>query len=108
MLQKAFMAGGEGGWGGGSDNKNPAQTSSTCRKTSMYTSAYTDQPRPQGFSLKKFFKGKALGTRLYTDNYRQFLIKIKYICDSGSLSFNFVISKIDVEQLATIKEHQEM
>ena len=22
------------------------------------------QPRPQGFSLKKFFKGKALGTRL--------------------------------------------
>ena len=28
MLQKVFMAGGEGGWeGGGSDNKNPAQTS---------------------------------------------------------------------------------
>ena len=29
--------------------------------------ARNDQPRPQGFSLKKIFKGKALGTRLRND-----------------------------------------
>ena len=38
---------------------------------------YFDQPRPQGFSLKKwvaphpFFKGKALGTRLYFDTWKR-------------------------------------
>ena len=31
--------------------------------------------------------------------YRQFLIKTKYICDSGLLSFNFGgVCKIDVQQ----------
>ena len=27
--------------------------------------SFRQQPRPQGFSLKKYFKGKALGTRLF-------------------------------------------
>ena len=36
--------------------------------------------------------------------YRQFLIKIKYICDSGSLSFNFGgVCKIDIQQTSNDK-----
>lgn len=73
------MAGGEGGGGvGGGEAITKTTVKSTCRNTSMYMSAFTD-------------------------NYRQFLIKIKYICDSGSLSVNFGVSKIDVEQTSNDK-----
>ena len=59
MLQKAFMAGkegGGGGGGGGSDNKNPAQTSQPAE--TLQCTWHTDMSA-------------------YTDKYRQFLIKMK-------------------------------
>ena len=77
MLQKAFMAGGEGGGRG-----RKAITKTTVKLTFLNTSMYMSA---------------------YTDNYRQFLIKIKYICDSGSLFFKFGVCKIDVEQTSNDK-----
>ena len=72
MLQKAFMAGGEGGWGGGgSDNKNPAQTSQPAEKLQCTRVLIQTNLVPRAFPLKNFLREKPWGRgciQTITDN----------------------------------------